>query len=239
MGLEQLWQLQEIDLAIKALEEEEEHTPLRQELQTATEQVERLRAELAGDEETLKNQRKRLKKLEMDLQKNSDSRAALRKRLYGGEVSNVRELEQMEVKLGLLEKEQQAQEDEALELMEAIESGDAELRGKAAGLQEEENNRRVKETELGEALKRIAAGLEQLRRQKEELAARIEPRLMERYRLLAQKHRGRALARVAGDICGGCGVFISSAQRGFLYNPEALVYCESCGRLLVKLSDPD
>ena len=111
--------------------------------------------------------------------------------------------------------------------------------GKAARLQEEENSRQVKETELGEALKRIAAELEQLRRQREELAARIEPRLMERYQLLAQKHRGRALARVTEDICGGCGVFISSAQRGFLFNPEALVYCESCCSLLVKLSDHD
>ena len=34
-------------------------------------------------------------------------------------------------------------------------------------------------------------------------------------------------------------VFISSAQRGFLYDPEALVYCENCGRLLVRFTEEE
>jgi uncharacterized protein len=237
MSLEQLWRLQEIDLTIKALENEVEHTPLHGELQEMTVNVAQLTETLAGDEESTKALRKRLRSLELDLQKNSDSRVALRKRLYGGEVANVRELEQMEIKLGLLEKEQSAREEETLELMETIESDEEQLQGQSRALQEAEKALQAKEGQLADTLDRIEKELAALREQREEASAKIEPQLLERYHLLAQKHQGRGLARVIHDICGGCRVFISSAQQGHLYNPQAMVYCESCGRLLVKLSE--
>ncbi len=237
MDLERVWELQEIDLSIKALEEEAVNTPLREELRSGAENVEQLQAALAGDEEAFKELRKRLKNLELDLQKNTESRLTLRKRLYGGEVANVRELEQMEIKLGLLEKEQNTREEETLELMETIEKRDEQLQVQRQKLQEEEKALQAKEEQLDETLARIEKELTLLRGQREEAAAGIEPQLLERYYLLAQKHQGRALARVIHDICGGCRVFISSAQMGFLYNPQAMVYCESCGRLLVKLSE--
>lgn len=237
MSLELLWKLQEIDLLIKALEEEVENTSLREELRGMVENVEQLQAARAGDEESLKELRKRLKSLELDLQKNTDSRVALRKRLYGGEVANVRELEQMEIKLGLLEKEQNTREEKTLELMETIESSDDQLQAQSRKLQEEEKALQVKEEQLVEKLDKIAKDLLHLQEQREGAAALIEPQLLERYQSLARKHQGRALARVIHDICGGCRVFISSAQMGFLHNPQAMVYCESCGRLLVKLSE--
>jgi uncharacterized protein len=237
MNLELLWKLQEIDLSIKALEEKAENTPLREELREVTENVEQLNSARAEDEESVKELRKRLKSLELDLQKNTENRVALRKRLYGGEVANVRELEQMEVKLGLLEKEQNSREEQTLELMETIESRDEKLKALTHQLQEDQKALQAKERQLAETLDEIEKDLAQLREQREEAAAQIEPQLLERYHLLAQKHQGRALARVIHDICGGCRVFISSAQMGFLYNPQAMVYCESCGRLLIKLSE--
>lgn len=237
MSLVQLWKLQEIDLLIKSLEQEAEHTPLKDELQKVTENVEQLKAAQAADEEPLKDLRKRLKHLELDLQKNTESRGALRKRLYGGEVTNVRELKQMEIKLGLLEKELGIREEEALGLMETIESGNEKFQVLCRKLQEEEQALQVKEEQLAETLKTIEQKLAHLREQRGNMAAEVDPRLLERYHLLAEKHRGRGLARVIHDICGGCRVFISAAQRGFLYNPQSMVYCESCGRLLVKLPE--
>jgi len=237
MSLEQLWKLQEIDLAIKALETEAMQKSLKEELQDLSESVERTQAEVAENEELLRNLHKRLKSLELELQKNTESRAALRKRLYGGEVSNVRELEQMEIKLGLLEKEQTVREDETLKLMEEIEAGEQQLRAQNRKLDEQKQALQAKEGQLAQSLERIEQELALLRKQQEDISALIDPLLINRYHLLAQKHQGRAMARVINDICGGCRVFISLAQRGFLRNPKAMVYWESGGRLLVKFSE--
>jgi len=238
MSLEQLWKLQEIDLFVMALEKEAEQILLKEELQDLVKSVERLEAVLAADEEQLEILRRRLKSLELDLQKNTENRVALRKRLYGGVVSNVRELEQMEIKLKLLEKEQSIREDEALEIMEKIERGDLSLQAQNSKLQAAMTAQQIKERQIAESLDQINLKLALLKTQQKNTAAQIELPLLERYRLLAQKYQGRGLARVIHDICGGCRVFISSAQRGFLFNPQAMVYCESCGRLLVKLPEP-
>jgi predicted nucleic acid-binding Zn-ribbon protein len=237
MSLVQLWILQEIDLAIQALETEAMQKSLKEELQGLSESVERLEAELAKDEELWRNLHKHLQNLELELQKNTGSRASLRKRLYGGEVSNVRELEQMEIKLSLLEKEQSVREDEALKLMEEIEAGEQQLRTQSQKFDEQKQALQAKERQLTQSLERIEQELALLRKQQEDASALIDPVLLNRYHFLAQKHQGRAMARVISDICGGCRVFISLAQRGFLRDPKAMVYCENCGRLLVKFSE--
>lgn len=237
MQLKLLWDLQELDLSIAALTEEIENNPIVEEVREAGEIVENLNVETEGEENRLKELRRKLKNLELDLMKKSSERGALHKKLYGGEVGNIKELEQMEKKLTFLVKEQQALEDETLGLMEAVEELEQLLEGlqsrgaaQAQALQERERHLEEQLAGLNEAKERLQA-------ERAALAGRIEPRWLERYNIMAQRHHGRCLARVVNDICEACRVFISSAQRGFLYNPQALVYCESCGRLLIK-SDP-
>ena len=89
---------------------------------------------------------------------------------------------------------------------------------------------------LDDELARLGGELKQLQEERENLAAQIEPQNLERYHDLSERFQGRGVARVINDICQGCSVFISSAQRGFLYDSEALIYCESCGRLLLRFA---
>lgn len=235
MQLELLWNLQELDLSINRLTEEIENTPLLEETREAREIMERLEQEMDREQNKMKEQRRRLKSLELDLQKVSANREALRKKLYGGAVGNIKELETMEKKLSLVEKEQLAIEEVTLGQMESIEELESGLKSMADRIKDHQSLLHDKERQLDAELARLRETLARLGEEREALAGRIEPRYLERYRILCQRHQGRGLARMADDICEGCRVFISSAQRGFLYNPDSIVYCESCGRLLVKL----
>lgn len=235
MQLPLLWDLQELDLAIGRLNEKIEHNPLQEEARNASAALDGARRELAEGEENLKAQRKQLKKLELDLQKISASQDELRRKLYGGEVANVKELEQMEKKLNLVEKNKQALEEETLAQMESVEELELSLQELSGRVAESESARQEKEKQLQDELAHLREEQARLEAERGSLAAKIEPRFLELYDTLCRRHQGRGLARVVNDICEGCSVFISSAQRGFLYNPDAMVYCESCGRLLVKL----
>jgi len=234
MQLEWMWELQELDLSIAALSGEMEESPLHQEARAAAAELAALKEALAQAEESLRELRKKLRSLEMSIQKITSDREELRRKMYGGAVASARELEQMEKKLTSLAKDQESREDEALELMETIEKMDQERNelSRRAGAQEEVLA--AKEEQLETALARLRADLEELQEQRGAVEAKLEPQFLERYRIMAQRHQGRGLATVEGDICGGCGVFISAKQKGLLYNPRAMVYCESCGRLLVK-----
>ena len=235
MQLSLMWDLQELDCSIAALSGEIEKLPLRRTVQETEDELETLKASLALEEGSLQEQRKRLKGLEMTIMKLSADREALRRKLYGGEVGNVRELEQMEKKLELLEKDKNSREEEALVLMESVEelemkSGDLSRRIGDLDLAAAEQQRQLK-TEISRQQEELA----QLQEKREALETKLEPQYLERYRTMSQRHHGRGLALVEGDICGGCRVYISSKQQGLLYNPGLMVYCENCGRLLVKI----
>lgn len=234
MPLKNLWALQELDLSIKSVIEKLENLSLQEEVEAARDHLNTLIKEAADLEVSIKEKSKYLKKIELDLQDNSDYRKELRDELYSGNVKNVKELEQMEKKLRSKEKEAQGREEEALELMQFLEDENCRLRElleeKGAGERKlaELEKSLARDTEL---LEKELAGLKEVR---EKLAGEIKPDLIKRYLVLSRKHQGKALAVVNGDICSGCRVFISSAQRGALFNREAMVYCESCGRLLLK-----
>lgn len=237
MQLELLWQLQQLDLSIAAVSAELENTPLIESVAETGRKLQGSRDEQAAESERLWEKQKKLKSLEFDLQNISAKHDELRKKMYGGEVSNVRELEQMEKKLNSLKKEQLTVEEEILAEMEYIEELEARAGETAQNIRQVERDLKAKEKELTAKTGELQAELSRLESERAVLAAKAEPRYLERYTILARRHNGRALARVINDICEGCRVFISSAQRGFLYDPQAMVYCESCGRLLLRLDD--
>ncbi|HOB29500.1 MAG: hypothetical protein WAQ32_04590 [Dethiobacteria bacterium] len=239
MSLKRLWKLQELDLAIGVLEDKIENNPLRQEAGTAEECLARAEEALNRAEQSLKEQRKKLKRGELDLEAITTEYKELHQRLYSGEVKNIKELEQMEIRLRSVKQNQLTLEEKLLGLMEAIEEQEELAHGLTGQRDKAAAERQERQRQLDEELARLRNELDQLQEQRELLAARIEPKQMQLYRDLARRHQGRGLARVINDICQGCSVFISSAQRGFLYDPEALVYCENCGRLLVRFTEEE
>ncbi len=233
--LQLLWKLQELDLSIKDLQFKIEEAPGLSGVQETKDCLENLESDYKEKESLLKAEQKELKQMEFKEQTITENSNELKDSMYGGKVTNVKELEQMQRKLDLLAEDKKKLEEKMINLMESIESLEEELNELEKEISRTRQDLDKKEKQLRDKMDDLNRELEKLQNQREELAGKIESNYLEKYSILAEKYQGKALARVVEDICGGCRVFISSAQRGYLYNPGAMVYCENCGRLLVKL----
>ncbi len=237
MQLQLLWELQQMDLLLRDLQLKIEEAPFRSGVEETKEHLECLENAYSERQERLKDERKNLKQLELEEQKIIETRKELYDNMYDGKTTSVKELEQMQRKMDLLAADKKQLEDNILNLMESIEEQEAELNKLEEDLTRSRQELEEKEGRLEEELDQYNNEVEQLLVKREQLAQKIDHRYLDKYSTLAQKHQGEALARVVDDICGGCRVFISSAHRGHLYNPSSMVYCENCGRLLVKLEN--
>jgi len=237
MQLKLLWDLQEIDLFIRGISDDIENAPLKSGVQELTEALDALTAERDACEAALKADQKKMRELEMKTQKAIIDRKELYEKMYGGKSINVKELEQQQRRLEQLDTERKKLEDQAVDLLESVEEQEEKLGALNDQLQQDESALKSREANLAAELTLLKSKLAELEERRVKQAGEIEAKLLEKYRILAEKHQDRPLARVDNDICGGCRVFISGALRGHLYNPEAMVYCENCGRLLVIIED--
>jgi len=233
--LELLWRLQEIDLGISKLEGSLEDSPLIREAERVQQVVEEQRSSLEKTKEELENKKKEIRKKEMELQDKSQESSSLRKQMYGGEISSTKELEQMEKKLKLLEKDKGELESRIIEEMEKVEEMEEEKKKLEEELKEEEKKLEKVNKELEEEQGKTKQELEEMRQKRRDLESGAESKFLEKYESFSRHYNGKGIARVDGDICEGCQVFISSAIKGRLYKQDKLVYCENCGRILVWL----
>ena len=237
MQLRLLWDLQEIDLSIQNIRKDIEEASIKLGLQEKAEELAAQQDEKAEKEANLKVDQKALRDLEMKILKIVDDRKELYENMYSGKGGNVKELEQKQRRLDQFDAEKKDLEDTVLILMESVEEQEQALEASKSALDKSAEALKKCEKRLEENLSELNSRLSGLEQKRLEKTGEIDHKLLEKYRILAEKHQGRPLARVDNDICGGCRVFISGAIRGHLYNPDAMVYCENCGRLLVTIEE--
>ena len=216
MSLKLLWDLQELDLSLGALAEQFEGTPLRGRLKRRRKAWPGLKKSAAG-EAGLQEQRKTLRRGELDLETVTAEHGELNKKLYSGTVKNIKELEQMEIKLGSVK-------EAACPGRAPQPYGGDRKRGRAASGSGGEVDAAVAEHQrrqrlLEEELARIDYEREELQQQRDELAKKLNRRVSACGRS-GTEASGQECSRVINDICQGCSVFISSAQRVFSTIPR-------------------
>ena len=149
----------------------------------------------------------------------------------------MRELEMMEKRLIKVKKEKDALENKIIELIEGLEAAEKAWESQKVIVTGCEKKVKDKRSDLKKQMAKIEQGIADLKLKREELLEKIDDHYLERYKVMCQRPDKKGMARVIDNICEGCRVFISSAQRGQLYNPQSMVYCENCGRLLVKFRE--
>ena len=82
----------------------------------------------------------------------------------------------------------------------------------------------------------IAAELEQVAADRRSAAAGLPPEIVAAYEPLRAQLGGVGAARLSGGRCEGCHLELPSAQLAGVRRaePEALITCPECGRLLVR-----
>ncbi len=213
--------LTELDKALRALRADQQHRQLLQEALTA----------LEDSEATLRQSRKELREMEHEDSTLRTRARMLEGKLYGGRISNPKELsgyqdelQAVQVRLGTLE-------ETMLSRMEELEALEDEHRGLAART----DQARRDHDERQEALERKIASLEDesssLQQRRSEQASEIEPGLLKRYSDLLARKNGVAVARINRQTCGGCGMHLTDHKIQEA-GRDGLTFCSTCSRIL-------
>jgi len=227
-ALASLWAVQQVDLQLAALRAEraalDDGTALREETEAARAAAQDAAARLHAAQATLRD-------LELQLATADSKKKKAEGDLYGGRVSNPKELAGLEEELAGLAKTRDHLEDRILGLfdeVEALKREDAERRAAARVLEERlAAHVAAYERERGRIDVEIAAR----EAERAGLAAAVEPRLLKKYDGIAAQEGGVGMVAIVGGFCGGChndvpARFVSRVRGG------DVVTCERCHRIL-------
>lgn len=230
--LELLWSLQQLDVELDRLHRCLDELKPGDGKKSVLEQLQEQKAVL---EEKMKRQQKSIRQKEMDLQKIDEEKEVLYQKLYGKSMARGRELEQLEKKYRLVEDEKDRIENEIIEQMEGAERIGEEIISKENEIKKLQRDYQRNESKRLKEAAFLEEKIEDLSARRSSLAGQVSPALLARYSELFTRFNGEGLALLRGGLCEGCRVFQPSSIIDRLNTPGALVYCENCGRLLVKI----
>ena len=200
-----------------------------------------LEAQLAASAaalEALKQRGRRIevdrKKLELDVGTRQQSIARLRTQQY--ETRKNDEFQAIGHEIERYEKEIITIEDQELELMDQTEKIKVEVGAeeKKASVTKESISRQL--NDLDEKSKTLTGRLENLKKERSELAANIDEDLLDRFDRLFVSKGDAAVVALEHDVCTGCHMRVTTATAMQVRAGKEIVSCEQCGRILYDAS---
>ena len=154
------------------------------------------------------------------------------KTLYGGSVTNPKELEDLQLESESLKRYLDTLEDRLLEVMVALE--EAELKHDQANQKLTQLiARKSGENDLLNADRLdLLSTIERTEIEREPALSNISAEDLKTYEKFRQRFGGIALALIHEGSCGVCGVDLARSIEQDIRSGNTLVYCEQCGRIL-------
>ena len=227
--LERLIQMQKLDTIIgknNILTKElpQQLNSLKQSLKNADETI------AASKNELIENQKDQ-KLRELDIAENNAKSTKYKNQLLTIETN--KEYKALNSEINHLEKKNSKIDDELIELMEA----EAELKER---LDEEEKAQKkasdelkANEKKLEKEIEEVQKDIEDLKGKRNVLAKDLPRELIRRYASLIKNKNRKAVVFNDNNACSGCGYTIRPQVVIDIKTGESVIYCESCGRILV------
>lgn len=155
------------------------------------------------------------------------------KKLYGGTVTNAKELGDLHADFKMLNNQASQAEDKLLATLVEFDEADADLTAAQAAFadvnarwEEDQGRLRAEKAEVEPEIARLES-------ERDEAAAEIDQRALRLYDLLRERRAGMAVAKVQRGMCGGCRISLPSAALTRARGANELVQCVSCERILL------
>jgi len=225
--VQQLYQLQEIDLAIESAEQALQRIASQLGWDEA---VAAVRNRLAAESQYLEELNKQQHSIEWEIDDLTGKLAAFEGQLYSGKIGNPKELANLQHEVVSLKAQRGGLEDKALEIMDRAELLAQKVATISSELETAQAEWQSQQQQLStdrDKLKTVLSELEDKRRQ---LLARIESQPVELYRQLKEQ-KSQAVVKVVQGICGGCRISLPSVELQRARGGN-LAQCSSCGRIL-------
>jgi len=178
----------------------------------------------------------RQKKAEAEAQMVSDKADVDESKLYGGEVTGLKDLEALQHEIGMLRERQGSFEDVALEAMMEAE----ELQERVAALERARTS--IDEVitglrgEIAEAEAEIDAQLADVAAKRVEVAAAVAPELVAEYERREPAFGASTVVRFDGSNCTGCPSSMPAMEVDRIkhLDGDVPVDCQECGRIVLR-----
>lgn len=225
----QLLRLQETDVELDA-----RHARLQaiEALLGDTPAVRAAQQQLVASEAQFNTARLTLKNLELDVQALNARIADADSRLYGGRITNPKELNDLQKDIESLKRQLGALEELQLEALIQAESAETQLQAGQATVQIAEAEAAKTQGDLLNERAALRTRIETLDAEREAMLAPIQAADRELYERLRPAKRGRAVSRLDDGICTACGVAPSSSRSQDARQGNQLILCGNCGRIL-------
>ena len=153
-------------------------------------------------------------------------------KLYGGKVSNPKELQDLQKESEVLTKRLSDLETVELEKMERAEQAEARLKEAEENLESVQAQRGVEVRTLGSELSKLKVEIERLTDERKTATHGIPDEDMALYESTRKAKGGLAVAKVINKECGACGAELSAALAQAARSADELARCSNCKRIL-------
>ena len=225
----QMFALQELDIILDRVQTE--HDKAEHELNNG-DAVKGLETELERDAEWLQETELQQKASKLEAETQKERSESLNSQLYGGEITNPRDLESLEREasnvLQLVE-QQEAAISQITEKIEEAQNKKDELESK---LGEAKAAWEIRQSELQTALKELNAERAGFEGKRSKLTDGLDPTSLEHYEALRKRKGGVAVVKVQRGLCQGCRMSLPTHQQQRVRSGHQVVLCSSCGRML-------
>lgn len=177
--------------------------------------------------------RSRLRDLEFDLHRIMEKIAATEQRLYGGQVTNPKELRGLQQDHEHLKRSQQGLEDEVLLAMTRVDELEKQVSESEAQLKAVESRWQAEQERLAQQIAQLQTRVASVKKQRVTLASRLDAATLALYEELRRKKGGRAVALMVDQMCQGCRVTVPTSKAQLVRRGQELITCTNCGRILV------
>jgi predicted nucleic acid-binding Zn-ribbon protein len=194
--------------------------------------LKRARQQLADAEAHLHKCRTSAKDLDLEVRSLGQRIQAKEQKLYGGQVTNPKELSSLQDDTASLQRYRAKKEEAQLEAMLGEEEAEASLAMARAALTQATEGWQAQQAQLLAEQAQLQNQQQGLNEQRAFLVTAIPADDLATYDRLRTRKAGRAVAAVKNGVCQGCHMSppLSQVQQAGA-GPE-LVFCSNCGRIL-------
>lgn len=229
--LKQLWEIQVLDGQRKALEQKLREGQISGELKSLKADIEQGRTIFNKLKEDYSSLKKIKKTKEMDVASASEQIKSLGEKLYGGSITNAKEVNTSSMKLESLDEKVKRTEDEILAIMEQQDTLRSRLEAMSAELSKKAEDYRQKRGTLLASQEKVRQLLAKIPLSRQKMIERVDAGLWQKYTEI-QKRFDDPLGKVEKATCMGCRVNIPFHDMRLLKQGDDLVLCSHCGRML-------
>jgi predicted nucleic acid-binding Zn-ribbon protein len=190
------------------------------------------RRAVAEEEEKVRRSRSQLRESELDLEELSGKIASTEASLYGGEITNPKELASMQQELNYLRLRQEKVEEGTLAAMSALDDRERMLTAAEERVAAAEQSWDELQRELRAEIDGLRSQVAESEMERVEIATGLAQKDLSLYESLRRQRGGYAVALLENGICQGCRVALPTGMAQKVRRGSEIVQCGSCQRIL-------